>query len=565
MDFCVSLDVNTGCISINQRSAQDSMVRLLYVNGVTIGLVIGHSDLSDQQLARWSNATPASISTRAATADGNFACIFWQDKQLNVVTDSSASIPVYYACGSDTIVLGSAAQDVADRAVGMTLDPVSVADFIQNGAVCHPFSLYEGVKVCAPGAVTCFAKETISVTQYWVPKEPDQELALNDYAADLRNRVSHWLTHSLAHSHNATVMFSGGEDSRALISHLPQGPEYRLRIIVDGDNREFRLAQKAGRRLGYEVEMILRPAGHYREHLIEKVQWAGAGLDVRHFHVFRETSAILEGADAVIGGLGSDKLFKSLFMGNVSNKQKTGFRVETLASEYGLIPTQTGLPKDLKWLNNDLQREVWQRHREHHEKLLQFRPKTAGNWHTLWPLGGHSQGHSQFLNNCRYAPQVVEPFIASSVYRLAASIPEKYKVDRKLFSAAFLADMGSSAWIPTTCGRIPAITGARGRAVQFCIKSWRVLQDEALKYRHKGKFLSQGPWGSEQKGFAVHSPSAFLGEDRSLALNALIEQITQEGASGVFWQPADKLAEERKVLALQVGALLRPFAVKGSL
>ncbi|TVP60368.1 MAG: hypothetical protein EA349_01420 [Halomonadaceae bacterium] len=390
---------------------------------------------------------------------------------------------------------------------------------------------------------------------YWLPEEAVEEEELAEYADSLKQNVSTWLTASLAETAKVTVMFSGGEDSRALINLLPAGPEYQLKTIVDGVNREYRLAQRSARKLGYPVKLIERPMGHYSQDIVEKVLWAGAGLDVRHYHIFNKTADIVGDSAALVGGLGSDKLFKSLFMNNVGNKQKTGFLPETLLSEYGLVPTNIGLPKDLGWLNQPLQDAVWQRRTAHHEKILTFRPRTAGNWHTLWPLGWHSPGHSQFLNNMRFGPRVVEPFIASRNYRLAARIPEKYKIDRKLFNAAFLPLMGAASWVPTTSGRVPAITGVNGRAVQFCIKSWRVMLDELLKYISKEKYISQGPWGNDHKYFLVKSPEDVLGKERADMLNDLIGKITIGKSAELFWQQSGKSAQERKVLSLQVGAL----------
>lgn len=524
-----------------------------YENGQLVGLMIGWSDLDMSRISgALQNGELETARSLLIAADGTFAAVFCAGTRAFIVTDVSGSIPVFFGGNSQTMHIASKADTVAHAIGYAQTDIVSMADFLQNGAVCHPYTLFEGVRVAPPASVSEVSGDQLSPSLYWTPDEGGFRGTLTEGAKQLRETLQTALAKGLVDTSKVTVMFSGGEDARSLVPLLPKPKVYRLRLIADAANRECCLASKAARSLGFDADLITRDSDHYRKQFINKVRWVGAGHDVRHFHVFGSTAEIMHHADAVVGGLGSDKLFKSDYLSNVANKARESFLPERLLKPNPDKLMNVGTPDSMKWMRPEISRAVWQRRQHHHKLLLTFRPASAGSWHTLWPLGSHSQAHSQFLNNLRYGPRVVEPFLCAATYKLAAIMPDDWKVDRKVFALAVIPPLGRAGWVPTSSGRIPALNGRWGRIAQFTIKSWRVLYDEWQKKRHPRSFGGQGPWSSDHKRFEFN-PGHFMKEGVLTELNRNLEKIVEpDPAVNGFWSQTGEAASERRVMALQV-------------
>lgn len=531
---------------------------ILRESGNSVGIIFGWTDLDKRQII---DALRKSELDKArsllCSAEGTFSGIFLVENQVFVVTDVSGSIPIFFGYGDESISISSKAEIVAssiDR--WPSLDLVSMADFLQNGAVCHPYTLYTDVRIFSPGSVAHVSKKSLTSSYYWTPNEQTYSCEFSKTAKKFRETIKSVLEKALGDTSDVTVMYSGGEDARSLVSLLPNALDCRLKLITNGENREYALARKSAQKLGLRAELITRDPDHYRKQFYDKVHWVGAGNDIRHLHVFGRTEAIMNNTAAVVGGLGSDKLFKSDYLGNVVNKSKESFLPERLSEPCPDKLVGVGTMEEMKWMHPDVAEAVQRRHQLHHEKLREFRPKTSGNWHTLWPLGGHSQAHSQFLSNIRYRPRVVEPFLAASSYKLAAAIPDEWKVDRKIFTAALVPGMGRAAWVPTTAGRLPAMNGLKGRLVQFAIKSWRLAYDEWQKKRHSASYGDQGPWSSDHKAFEF-DPCEYLDQKSLDKLNSCIDTIVSPDLGrGGFWNLSGIPARQRRVMAVQIGQIM---------
>lgn len=531
--------------------------KVLCEEGNLIGMIVGWSDLDLREL--WEALHEPGLDrakSLLASAEGTFAGVFVVRNSIYMVTDVSGSIPIYFGFDEVSTHVASKAEMVA-RAIGNTaLDPIATADFLQNGAVCHPFTLFDAVRAAPPGSISHVENHQVVASYYWTPNEEEFGSDLEQAAFELRETVRSVLSKGLEDAADVTMMFSGGEDARSLVPLLPNPTNCRLRLIANEGSREHLLARSAAGKLGIQLGVVARESDHYRKQFTAKVQWAGAGHDVRHFHVFAGTADLMSQVDAVVGGLGSDKLFKSDYIFNVANKSKQSFLPERLLGTNPDELVKVGSLEQMQWLRPSVADAVWQRHLAHHELLRRFRPVSAGNWHTLWPLGGHSQAHSQFLNNIRYGPRVVEPFLSASTYKLAAVMPDKWKVDRKVFTAAFIPVMGQAAWVPTTAGRLPALNGVKGRLVQFAVKSWRVAYDGWQKTRHPSQYGDQGPWACDHKGFEFN-PRDYASESVLEELNQNIDALvkTDLGVDG-FWTQQGAPARERRVLAIQVAQVI---------
>ena len=422
------------------------------------------------------------------------------DGSKRFITDHSGSISFYYAQANGRVYSGKTPLEVAQQLNSTEFDPISVADFLVNGTVCFPHTVFKNVFAIPPGSVTEVSPHEVIVNQYFRPEEVNGYGDSAYWGGRLYEEVQKVLTVGLEGKSNIKVLFSGGEDSRAITSLLPKDLSVELVTFADGYNREIRLAEHAARVLGRPLRFVKRPEGFYRKEIADRVRVIGGGFDIRHTHVWGPLVDSLANADAVVGGYAADTLFKSAWMGNVS-RNKISLAPERLLKETPSAPVGIKSEIGSAWLNKELATAVNDQRLAHHARIQEFRPRTAGNWHTLWPLGTQRVTYAHYLAARRASPTLVEPFLGPQVYQVAAQMPDEMRVDRKAFRAAFGKAMGKAGWLPSSSGRIPRIGGYTGRAIELGVLASRRMQDRVarLNSHATGKpFVNQGAWSSDR-------------------------------------------------------------------
>jgi asparagine synthetase B (glutamine-hydrolysing) len=379
---------------------------------------------------------------------------------IRLYQDEAGNIPVYYSQTRGRVFAGMTPLEVSRQCTSEPeFDPVSVAEFLLHGTVCFPHTLFRNVYVAPPGAVTIVAPEAITSERFYLPVEGDEEMGLEDHAKRLREEVRRILAVDLRNRKEIVVLFSGGQDARAVVGLIDQETPLRLIAFAASDNREMRLARRAAQALGRDFVHCRRPKDFYAADLERRVEAMG-GLDVARTHAWWPLSEQLRTADAVVGGYGCDALVKGMHMRDVVRLRYAPERYRIAASRFpGGVPRASSQG----WLQRSIAAAVEERQMAHLERLRAFRLTTAQNWFRLWPRGSHAPANPQYLTVRMLNDNVVEPFIAPSVYRLLAAVPDRLRVDQRLFRTAFSKSMGRAVWLLSSSGRIPRLGGYPGQ------------------------------------------------------------------------------------------------------
>lgn len=513
------------------------------------------------QLCTYGEDDAGALRAAALAAEGSFAAIRRNtDGTVTVVTDHSGSIAVYYGVSADRVHAGFHARDVAAQCGRLALDPISVVDFVVNQTVCYPHTLFQGVFVAPPGAISRLGHEGIRTDAYFAPQEAEERGTATEWGERLRSAVQRSLELGLSGQRRVKVLFSGGEDSRAVVCLMPSALECTLVTFADAENREVRLARRAAAVLGRPFVFVPRPAGFYRRDLCARANLVSGAFDVRNTHAWGIMGRQFSDADAIVGGYNADSLFKSIWMRN-RVRGWGGLGPERL-SRAAVPSTVQGEDPDSypAWISRDVALAVAERRRAHGERLRAIRPRSAASWDTLWPQGAHRLDYAHFLAVRAIGPRVVEPFLDSQVYRLASVMPDCMRVDRPAFRAAFNPVMGLSKWLPSSSGRIPALGGYLGRAVELAIKGGRASIDlvaqKTTAFRG-GRYPEQGAWNSDCFGFDVKA-SDHLTSDGIEQLCGLLRTILHGGmtAQDTTWHAINALPRLQRSRLIQVGCLL---------
>jgi asparagine synthetase B (glutamine-hydrolysing) len=492
------------------------------------------------------------LGKHALSSNGSFAVAIPHDRAATVVTDAGGSIPVYHGQGPDGWGVGTRVQDVAVVTGLEAIDRISVVDFLMNASVCYPYSWYEDIRVVAPGSVCTFDETGDKCHNYWTPDEPadiDEKCDPQAWGQRLRFRVKNGVHDAIKDKKKGRVLFSAGTDSRAVLSLVPNAFECTPTTVLGHKNREYRLAKRAAALLGRELEYVQRPENYYRSCIEHRIDRIGPGLDFRHTHIYGPVAECFEDVGVLLGGYAADTLFKTHYMSNVARRntrpdallEPRPNDIKSPPGDVGGSPLSDtgGAP-----FQKDLVQAVRERRNEHHHRLKKIRPKTAGNWHRLWPLA-NLLAYTSYLSCLRMEVATVEPFLWHQSYQLAARMPDAARVDRRAFRAAFSEGMGMAGWWPTDSGRIPRLGGYLGNAVRVPVRGTQRLIDMV---RPSGDV--QGSWPPFQWGWHDVKVDEHFSKEGQHLYHRRLDDIMMEGQGADSLQDAEYIPARLRALTL---------------
>lgn len=410
--------------------------------------------------------------------DGPFAVLVVDKRQRTgrVISDLMAFIPVFSALSEPRegvrLVLGTHVDVVAGAArKHHDFDPVSAADLVINGSITFPRTLYPGVEQIAPGGVRGFDARRGWVAggyTYWQPLERDEFGSVREAAAALREGFAEDIRVVCEGNACVGLLLSAGEDSRVVLGAIPSGVETRAFIFADWENREVGVARKVARAYGAGLTFGRRHPEHY-------LQWfepvaAAIGSQHRfmdlHGYMFHDTLGIRE-LPVVLGGYSSDALLKAQY----ATAKAAGTRPpKRLSGENNALPVP-----GVAAIREELLQEIANRREQRHRQVMEVRPGSAGEWFHLWPFS--MRRPSANLHGNRRLFHIHEPFMSNAVVKLAASVPQTWKRNRRLFHHAMRPFLTKSWYIPHARARFPFFGFYSNLALGAGVKLARNIHD----------------------------------------------------------------------------------------
>lgn len=472
---------------------------------------------------------------------------------LTVLTDSGGSIPFYFAKKNKRWALGTNLQQVAYLTNCTKLDLVSALDFMLHETVVYPYTWYKDVSVLPPGSrITIRPDGTLGVETLWLPTEPDYSENYNvdlDYWANrLKETLHSVIIKKTENAEKVRVLFSAGEDSRAVLGLIPKDLSPIPTMISDSRNREFRIAADVAAHMGFELDWVKRPSGYYKKHIDEKIRMVGPGRDIRHVHFNFEVGDKLKDAEVILGGYLADSLFKSNYISNI--KRNTFLPDQITGPKPDVIKILDSC-KGYDFFNKDLVEQVKQRRIDHHNRLKEIRPNTAGNWHSLWPLTNRNT-FPQYLGARELGPRIIEPFMMHETYKLAAEMPDVCRINRAVFYKAFGKSMGRTGWKMTSSGTIPRL----GHGYSNALLSGFSARARAVKDRLSKTRGEEMAWSPDHKGWEPILPADGVSKAEAERIFDGLKKITADKSTSGF-------LENKKVpLKVRMRALQLSFGEK---
>lgn len=418
------------------------------------------------------------------------------DSTLQVVTDLMAFIPVY-ACEKETSIFIGTHIDALAKCSGEihNLDQVSLADFILNDVITYPYTAYENLKQLAPSSTTIFKnKQKVSADAYWEPVEHNKYRSITEAAIELRNGMQGYVNRITDKMDHVGQFISGGEDSRVLSGILSPKLKRDGYIFLDRLNREGKVAEKVAELYNVKLKIGIRTKTHYLDILPPASRLIGTGHQYFHAHSLRfDKQYNLASYSAVFGGYLADSLLKGAFARKVKGTRYLPFLPEI--SRVGDTKTQT-IKSNL--FQGRVLDEMTERRRKHYSHIANLRPYSANEWFALRPASMRVAIPNLFTTRRLF--KSYEPFMCKEAVKISASVPVKWKLNRRLFNCAMKPFLVKSKRLPHADGRLPYY-------------SWWVnipLQTSVWLYRKVATRLgiikgNQGPWGDWNELFKSES------------------------------------------------------------
>ena len=408
-------------------------------------------------------------------------------KEIQCITDLMAFIPVY-SFQDETHIMISTHVDALGRASIQqdNVDVTSMVDFILNGVITFPYTIYNKVKQIAPATEHVFNdfSTELQYKSYWVPFETNRYKSINKAADDTRQGLLKYVRNVSGETSIIAQFISGGEDSRTLSGLLPKERKRDAYIFLDQMNREGKVAKKAANAYGTNFNLSLRSKLHYLEILAPCVDLVGSGAQYKHAHTFGfHKSCKLSDYPAVFGGLFSDALLKGARIKKIRGSGRLPFLPQVKRKGYSsanLLKSSTFTPEVLL--------DVTSRRQSHLKYVSSFRSESSEEWFELWPSSMNMNIPNLHVNR-RLFPSY-EPFMSNDIVKISAEVPQKWKLNRRLFHRAAKPLLKPTMWLLHGDGRLPYFPWY----INFFVGStiWCGQQLATMTGLVKG---DQGPWG----------------------------------------------------------------------
>lgn len=411
--------------------------------------------------------------------------ILKHQKTVRVINDVGGFVPFYTHHDDNSVTqvdgIGSHADALASAMEQKpAVDEVSVADFLVHQTTAFPHTMYQKVLQCPPGHVHELGapNSTMNSTAYWSMDETNNPLGIEAGAKLLRDAVTQTLQTICHYSRRVKVLMSGGEDSRVILSLVPESVDRLAFTVTDSYNREARIAQRVSKMVGADWVNAHRSDSFYLDNAKSSVRLSESHNFFYHAHFNGIHNTLQSGHEPVLGGLMADAFCKGSHVLDKNDPVNSGW-------QYLGVPRPLDLP-------DSLGREVYLRRERHNNRLRKNRPLSWPEWHSLYPATMNTSATNYLVGRRLF--RSYEVFSDFSVIDWSIRIPVPAKLKRKAFHKAFQPAFKRTWLVPHGKGTFPYF----GHAVNDSLLYVTGLKKRAVrKVRHKlgfGRGVNDGPW-----------------------------------------------------------------------
>jgi asparagine synthetase B (glutamine-hydrolysing) len=280
---------------------------------------------------------------------------------------------------------------------------------------------------------------------YWWPEERTAFASPEEAAEALRTALVDDVRRAVDGHARVGMQLSGGEDARAVLGAIPREVRVDGFVFGEADNREIRSARRVARAYGASLTFAPRPPGHDLAHFEAVAAMVGSQNEFIDVHGYGFHASLgMDAYPVMLGGYSSDALLKG------DNVRRWARRKLERGEAPGIRPAR---PPVLPGVREELLAEAGARRTAFREWLAEIRRESADEWSFIYPFS--MRKYATVFHGNRRLFRSHEPFMCNGVVKLAASVPQAWKLDRALFYRAMRPLLARSWYVPHTRNRMP--------------------------------------------------------------------------------------------------------------
>lgn len=424
---------------------------------------------------------------------GGFQILVFDKKtdSILIFNDKVGFVPIYChqskdsTSGSDKLILSSHVDILAQSLEkSPSVDTVSVADFLAFQTVTFPFTFYDGIFQLDPSRPKIINATGVGFSEEWVANDqsPERFDTIRQSSESLYNAVKEAEDQVLAYSGGKLgLLFSGGEDSRALLCSADDPKIFKAYTVCDSHNFEAKIANTVCDKVGCSWSLIQRPPSHYLDNIHKSVRISESHNFFYHAH-FNGFSVFNNKNSIFMGGLSADAFCKGSHVkkfsrfGIVRGFDKDFWQYRGTKNLLDLGPFKTHVVARRKNRNSEVKAEFSESWQE---------------FHSLYPATMNTNGTNYFVNRRLF--RSFEPFADASIFDWSMRTPIEWKLNRRVFHLAFKRSFSKSWSIPNSKKTFPYFGYWLNGPLSWLIS----IFDEkikGLKRRLRFKIKNEGPW-----------------------------------------------------------------------
>lgn len=179
---------------------------------------------------------------------GMFAFVIWDkiNNKLFMARDRFGIKPLHYLINKTGVVFGSELKSVIKSGYSdRQIDSMAVDSFFTYGYILSPHTIYKDIKKLPPAHTLSVyldgQKKDLTPKRYWQPVfSPDDTLSIEDYKAQLREKLMETVDKHLVSDVPVGAFLSGGIDSNSVVSAMSSRYRDKIKTFTVGfDENEF--------------------------------------------------------------------------------------------------------------------------------------------------------------------------------------------------------------------------------------------------------------------------------------------------------------------------------------
>lgn len=472
------LEGDWGCIYFNKNNYNGFQV---YENSHYINLVLGGPILKFHNNNHIFSKNNSNIATSlifkrwlngqfdpSKDLSGPFAILIVNklNKQTLLFTDLMNFIPIFHYKVKDKIYISSIPEIISENInlLEDDIDKVSLVEFVSNGTITFPYSLYKNLKQLDPATIYKFQNNISETNNYYKFKEVNSNKNISYYSHKVKVYLKNYLEEitSSNNKKNISYLLSGGEDSRLIRSLIDKKINLKAITISRCKNAELKIAKRISKCFGDQLFIFKKNYDNYFKLAEDVINLLGSTGQYIHSHtlIFNQ-SKFINNRNVILGGFASDRLFKG--------EHKSKYR--QIPFFYLPVFAKNKLPyKEISIESfSDFSKELNLRQQKHIDKISKmFGNSSAQEWMSIWPssmaIGSTNLGFNRRLFRS------YEPFFDADLVKLSSQISFKEKLNRKLFYKSFKTYFFKTFFIQHVDGWYPSLPSLLNYFLSFPIK-----------------------------------------------------------------------------------------------